>query len=138
MIQVDLFLSFAIGASLAAAAGDKLKNVKCAYVNEYFVYTVCYLGLVFAPSGIYFLWQHPGWETMFFYDRTELHGIVPCLFTVTNVLFGIVGFQLSYRLVRSDREAAAHGIWTTAVTCMLAIWGFGYDRALYPGLPLRK
>ena len=133
MIQVDVFWSFAMGASLATIAGDKLKSVDCVFDNKYFIYTVCYLSLIFSPSGVYLLWEHTGWETMFFFDSSELHGIFPCLFALTNVLFGVVGFYLCYHLIRNDREDVAYTLWTTAYVCMFTILTLGYDRFLYSG-----
>jgi hypothetical protein len=40
MIQVDVFWSFAMGASLATLAGDRLKASPSIFINQYFVYTV--------------------------------------------------------------------------------------------------
>jgi len=40
MIQVDVFWSFAMGASLATLAGDQLKESTSIFANKYFAYTV--------------------------------------------------------------------------------------------------
>lgn len=87
MIQVDVFWAFAMGASFAVAATEGLKKSESMFCNKYFVYTVCFLSMIFAPSGIYLLWHFTGWETMFFLDR-DLHGIWPCIFAHTNVSLG--------------------------------------------------
>lgn len=138
MIQVDVFWSFAMGSSLATLAGEKLRREDSIFVNGFFVYTVCYLAMVFSPSGVYLLWQHTGWETMFFYGPDDLHGLFPCLFALTNVLFGVVGFYLSARLVKGDSEPTAHALWTTSYTCMFAILSFGYDRFIYAGWSFKQ
>jgi len=133
MIQVDVFWSFAIGASLATAASERLKSEKSLVVNQYFVYTVCYLSLIFAPSGAYLLWQHTGWETLFFYSFYEIHGIFACLFAFTNILLGIAGFLICGALIRLGHESKVHAIWTTPYICMFSILSFGYDRFLHSG-----
>ena len=132
MIQVDVFWSFAMGASFAAMAGESLKKTDSMFVNKYFVYTVAFLSMIFAPSGVYLLWHYPGWETMFFLDR-NLHGIWPCLFANTNVSLGVLGFCICYKLIKDGNDLAVHKYWTTAYTCMFAILTFGYDRFLYAG-----
>jgi len=133
MIQVDVFWSFAMGASLATLAGERLKKEDSLIVNRYFVFIVCYLSMIFSPSGIYLLWQHTGWETMFFFGFDDLHGLFPCLFACTNVLLGVFGFVLCALLVRRNKETTAHACWTTSYTCMFSVLTFGYERSLYAG-----
>jgi len=133
MIQVDVFWSFAMGASLAAAASERLKSESSLVVNHYFMYAVVYLSCVFAPSGVYLLWEHTGWETMFFFSDTEIHGLLSCLFAMTNVLLGIVGFLIAGLLIKRDSTTFVHALWTVPYTCMFAILSFGYDRFMYPG-----
>jgi len=137
MIEVDVFWSFSIGASLAASAWRQLgsKEVTDPYQNKYFIYTVLFLSLVFAPSGSYLLWRFPGWETMFFLDRDLLqqHPMLPTMFAMTNVLLGVWGFRWAYSLIKSGRPLSAHTLWTSSYVCMFAILGLGYARFLYAG-----
>jgi len=65
MIEVDVFWSFAFGASFAAFAQESLRAEEKPFVNEWFLYTLVFLSTIFAPSGIYLLWAFPGWESMF-------------------------------------------------------------------------
>lgn len=132
MIQVDVFWSFAIGACFAACASEGLKRSYSPFVNKYFVYTLVFLGTIFGPSGVYLLWQHTGWETMFMFD-TSLHGIWAALFASTNVSQGILGFYLAYRQIIAGRELSAHTLWVVSYCCMFAILLFGYDRFFYAG-----
>jgi len=67
-----------------------------------------------------------------FFDR-NIHGILPCLFAGTNVLFGVVGFYLSWWCAQKNRLFLAHSLWTTSYVIMFGILGFGYARFLYPG-----
>ncbi|CAH1792480.1 unnamed protein product [Owenia fusiformis] len=132
MIQVDVFWSFAMGAQFAASAPKGIKYSNSMFVNKYFVFTVCFLSMIFAPSGIYLLWQHCGWETMWHYSK-DMHGIWPCLFAHTNISLGVLGYVLAYKCIKGNQELLAHTLWVGAYTCMFAILSFGYDRFLYAG-----
>jgi hypothetical protein len=159
MIQVDVFWSFAIGGSLASAAcaAGLHKSSTGPFINEYFIYNLLFLSLAFAPSGVYLLWQkgyyynrilifffsHTGWETMFYLDRS-LHGIFPCLFALTNVSQGILGFYLVYKAVQANRNFLAGilvivkvegsvALWAVNYVIMFGILGFGYQRFMYAG-----
>jgi len=79
------------------------------------------------------LWEHTGWETMFFYGRSDLHGLAVCIFASTNVLLGLLGFSVCAALVRADRHSVAHSIWTSAYVATFAVATFGYNRAFYAG-----
>jgi len=135
MIEVDIFWSFAIGSSLASAYGHLLKHEAHPLVNEFFLYTVLFLSLVFAPSGVYLLWQFPHWETMFLFHYPSLHGIFPCIFALTNVLFGIGGFYMTWNLIRKPKvnHFLVTLLWTGSYSAMFGILGFGYRRFFYPG-----
>ncbi|ELU14432.1 hypothetical protein CAPTEDRAFT_211940 [Capitella teleta] len=132
MIQVDVFWAFGMGAVFAAAAHKQMTTTASIFINRYFVFTVCYLSLIFAPSGIYLLWQHTAWETMFFLDK-QMHGLLPLVFAHTNVGLGVLGFYLTACLIRSDRLRFVPWMWTVPYTAMFSILTFGYNRFLYPG-----
>ena len=121
-----------MGAMFASLAQEGIKRSDSMFVNKYFVYTVCFLSMLFAPSGVYLLWHHCGWETMFLLDRS-MHGIWPCLFANTNVSLGVLGFIICYKLIKSGHTRLQHQLWTGSYTCMFAILTFGYDRFLYAG-----
>lgn len=135
MIQVDVFWAFGMGAVFAAAAHKQMTTTASIFINRYFVFTVCYLSLIFAPSGIYLLWQHTAWETMFFLDK-QMHGLLPLVFAHTNVGLGVLGFYLTACLIRSDRLRFVPWMWTVPYTAMFSILTFGYNRFLYPGKDL--
>jgi len=136
MIEVDVFWSFAMGGSFAAAASPFLLEPRFQsepFVNRYFVYTLLYLSLLFAPSGAYLLWQHTGWETMWVFSDRKMHGILPLLFAFTNVAQGILGFYLVRKCIEKRYYLLATFLWTSAYAIMFGILGFGYKRFLYPG-----
>ncbi|MFP4476665.1 MAG: hypothetical protein ACLFOY_13995 [Desulfatibacillaceae bacterium] len=137
MVQVDIFWSYALGASFAAAAARQIKDEKKTFENKYFTYTLFFLACLFAPSGIYLLWNFPHWETM---QVASTHGDLPAwlvtLFAVTNITQGILGFWVTHRFIRQGRFYAAHMQWFLGYFAMFFIllhgWdGLGWQRFLY-------
>ena len=137
MVQVDVFWSYALGASFASAASRQLKNEDNPFQNDYFTYTILYLSCIFAPSGIYLLWQFPHWETM---QVASCHGDLPAwlvtVFSITNITQGILGFWVSYQFIKSGRYYLAHLQWFLGYFCMFFVlvhgWdGLGWQRFLY-------
>ncbi|KAF9906739.1 hypothetical protein EC991_000332 [Linnemannia zychae] len=138
MIEVDVFWSFSFGAIFAACSAGSLKNQPTFWLTPSFVYTLLFLSLIFAPSGLYLLWDNPGWESMFLLgDKNEIHAILPTVFAFTNVLLGIIGYYVTYAKIRRNRDAprlpmSYHKYWIHAYTCFCAILGMGYNRFMYP------
>eukprot|EP00002_Diphylleia_rotans_P000013 TRINITY_DN10007_c0_g1_i1.p1 TRINITY_DN10007_c0_g1~~TRINITY_DN10007_c0_g1_i1.p1 ORF type:complete len:274 (+),score=52.56 TRINITY_DN10007_c0_g1_i1:47-868(+) len=131
MIQVDIFWSFAFGAFFASCARKQLRHLD-AIVNEYFVFTVVFLSCIFSPSGTYLLHRFPGWETMFVFNQ-DIHPVLPTLFTLTNTLCGIIGFQMSAAVIQRGEAYTSFVYCTHAYMAMMAILGGGYDRFLFSG-----
>jgi hypothetical protein len=137
MVQVDVFWSYAIGATFAGAAHRQLADKAAPLTTEPFVKTLLFLSALFAPSGMYLLWRFPGWETMFAGDR-NLPAWLVALFAITNVTQGVVGFYVAYALIRRGRIYWANLQWALGYFCMFFVlvhgWdGTGYKRFLYPG-----
>jgi hypothetical protein len=132
MIQVDVLWSFGIGAQFAAFAANNLKHEKSPFVNKYFIYTILYLSIFFAPSGIYLLWGYTGWETMFMIDL-DFHPIVPTIFVSSNVWQGVLGFWISWNLIQKGLPHQAHTLWILSYMSMFTILGLGYRRFTFPG-----
>jgi len=118
MVQVDIFWSYALGAGFAASASRQLKEKDTPFQNDYFTYTLLYLSCIFAPSGIYLLWQFPHWETM---QVATCHGDLPAwlvaLFAITNITQGILGFWVSYICIKAGRYYWAHLQWFLFFLC---------------------
>ncbi len=132
MVQVDVFWTFAIGSSFAAAAAKPLARTERPLESRYFTYTLLFLSVLFAPSGVCLLWAFPGWETMFMLDR-DVHALVPCLFASTNIVFGVLGFLWAWRWIRAGRARDVHKLWLAGYAGMLSILGLGFRRFLYAG-----
>jgi len=137
MVQVDVFWAYGLGGSLAAAAGRQLRSEKQPFVTSYFVKTVLFLALIWAPTGLLLLLRHPSWETM--QAAPNLASMPPFLvlgFGITNVTQGILGFWIGQRLIARGHHYAAHFNWLAGYIGMFFIliygWdGLGYDRFFY-------
>ncbi|KAG0057248.1 hypothetical protein BGZ83_000661, partial [Gryganskiella cystojenkinii] len=138
MLEVDVFWSFSFGAAFAACSAGSLRHQELFWLTPSFVYTLLFLSLIFAPSGLYLLWDNPGWESMYLLgDKNDMHAILPTTFAFTNVLLGIIGYYVTYRKIRTTRHEprlnmSINKYWVHAYTCFNAILGMGYNRFMYP------
>lgn len=137
MVQVDFVWSYAFGATLAAAAARQLKREDKPISNNYGTYLLLFLACLFAPSGLYLLWQFPHWETM---QVAAAHDEIPAwlvvIFAVTNITQGILGYWTTWKLIKKDHLYLAHVNWILAWTIFWFIlicgWdGTGWQRFLY-------
>ena len=139
MVQVDIFWTYGLASGLALAASHKLKNEKNTWANPYFPVILMWICFLFAPSGGYLLWEFPSWETMFLAKNHEsLPGWLVFLFASTNSALGVLGYYVTYRLIRKEKLFLAkfQTIWSHF--CMLFIlivgWdGTGFKRFTYTG-----
>src|SRR5436305_14014047 len=112
MVQVDVFWAYGWGASLAAAAGPPLVKRERPLESRYFVQTLLFLSLVWAPTGMLLLLRHPSWETMQAAARlSSLSEWLVLGFGITNITQGILGFWVGQRLLAAARDYAAQLDW---------------------------
>ncbi|MFA6034448.1 MAG: hypothetical protein WC889_16225 [Myxococcota bacterium] len=132
MVQVDIVWSYAFGATFAAAAARQVKETAkeegTLFHSRQFTYLLLFLSILFAPSGLYLLWEFPHWETMQV-ARTwaDLPAWLVCLFAITNITQGILGYWTSALLIRSGRLYGAHVNWMVAWTIFWSILVMGWD-----------
>jgi hypothetical protein len=131
MVQVDVFWSYGLAATLAVASSRQLlarrraaalqpraEPVEDAAVtvgpaphsrwrDPYLLRTLLFLALVFAPSGVYLVWEFPSWETMHVGDR-DMPGWLIATFAITNVTQGLLGFWVVERLLAAGRPYLAY------------------------------
>ncbi len=137
MVEVDVFWAYAIGGSLAAAAGPPLASARAPLDTPYFTRALLLLSLVWAPTGLLLLLRHPSWETMQVADSfAALPPWQVLAFGITNITQGIVGFLVGAHLLARGRTYAAHLSWMLGYFAMFFVllygWdGRGYDRFLY-------
>lgn len=137
MVQVDVFWAYGFGASLALAAGPQLTKLKSPCESKYFVWTILFLALIWAPTGMLLLLRHPSWETMQAADSfNSMNEFLVLGFGITNVTQGILGFWVGYKLLQKNRFYLANLNWMIGYFGMFFIlvygWdGLGYDRFFY-------
>lgn len=102
----------AFGAQFAAFSQGPLAREKSIFINQYFITNLLFLSLIFAPLGVYLLWQLTGWETMFLVgEKNNIAGIFPTLFTSSNVLFGIIGYWITALSIKRKPRGDHHWVW---------------------------
>jgi hypothetical protein len=137
MVQVDVFWGYGFGASLAVAAGNQLSKTTEPFYTKYFIKTVLFLALFWAPTGMLLLLKHPSWETMQAADNfLSMSPWLVLLFGITNITQGILGFWVGQKLMTRKNYLAANLNWIAGYFGMFFIllygWdGLGYDRFLY-------
>lgn len=152
MVQVDVFWSYAIGAGFAASASRQLKeeyeHAKDMhwYQSKYFIYNVLFLACLFAPSGMYLLWDFPRWETMqVAVSHSSLPAWLVIAFAITNVTQGILGYWVAYHFIKKGRPFLAWLQMYIGYFCMFFILVYGwdgtgwqrflYDSTMHSGIP---
>jgi hypothetical protein len=137
MVQVDVFWAYGFGASLAVAAGPQLAKLQSPFESKYFVWTILFLALIWAPTGMLLLLRHPSWETMqAAMDLQSINEFVILGFGITNITQGILGFWVGYKLLQKSKFYLANLNWMIGYFGMFFIlvygWdGLGYDRFFY-------
>ncbi|TGK03017.1 hypothetical protein EHQ53_06030 [Leptospira langatensis] len=126
MVQVDVFWAYGLGAGYAMAAARQIKKLQSGektkgslpsvtkeegknpfWKNIYFITNLLYLSLLFAPSGLYLVWQFTSWETMHAGDK-GMPGWLVALFGLTNVSQGILGFWVVWALLKAGKNFLAY------------------------------
>jgi hypothetical protein len=139
MVQVDVFWSYGLASGLALASRRGIVREPRVFESRYFVATLLWIALFFAPSGIYLLWGFPAWETMFLArDHSDIPAWLATLFAATNVSQGALGFWVTARILRSGRARAAvfQAIWSHAAVVFILLFGWdgsGFRRFTYAG-----
>lgn len=128
MVQVDVVWAYAFGAGFAACAARQLKKQATPFNNTWYVFTLLFLSILFAPSGLYLLWEFVQWETMqVAHTFTDLPAWLVCGFAVTNITQGILGFWISYLFIKKGDYYAAHANWMWAWILFWFILACGWD-----------
>lgn len=137
MVEVDVFWAYGFGASLALGAGRQLAKKARPFESRYFVWTVLFLALCWAPTGMLLLIRHPSWETMQAADSlASMNEFLILGFGLTNITQGILGFWVGVLLLRQNRIYLANLNWMLGYFGMFFIlvygWdGLGFDRFFY-------
>ncbi|MER6592362.1 hypothetical protein ABT214_11005 [Micromonospora purpureochromogenes] len=134
MVQVDVFWSYAIGAGFgtAAARAAVAEPVRPLLSDRRFTTTVLFLSCVFAPSGLWLVWQFTGWETMHAAPTTaDLPAWLVATFAMTNVTQGIVGYCVARHLWRSGQRYLSWLQMPLGYFAMFFVLAYGWDGTGY-------
>lgn len=137
MVQVDIVWAYAFGSGFAACAARQIEKQPTPFNNKWYTFTLLFLSILFAPSGLYLLRQFVQWETMqVAHTFTDLPAWLVCGFAVTNVTQGILGYGVTYALIKKKNYYAAHANWMWAwiLFWFILVCGWdctGYQRFLY-------
>ena len=108
MVQVDIFWSYGLAAGLTLASRGSLKKTKTPWRHPCLLPILLWFALAFVPSGMYLLWEFPAWETMFVaHDHHSIPGWIVALFAIANIACPLLGYYVTYSLIRSGRSLAA-------------------------------
>lgn len=128
MVQVDFVWSYAFGATFAAAAARQLDTQEKPFDNKWYVFILLFLSVFFAPSGVYLLWEHTQWETMQVAAKfDDIPAWLVMMFGVTNITQGILGYWITFKLVKRKNYYGAHANWMVAWTVFWFILMCGWD-----------
>ena len=135
MVQVDVFWSYGIGAGFAVAAADRIAAKKSEEGDEPmadrgFLRALLFLALVFAPSGLYLLWEFTSWETMHALNR-DMPAWLVALFGLTNVSQGLLGYFVTRRLLRTGQWKWAKVQPVIGYFLMFFVLVYGWDGTGY-------
>ena len=134
MVQVDVFWSYAIGAGFgtAAARAAVAEPLRPLLADRRFTTTVLFLACVFAPSGLWLVWQFTGWETM---HAAEVTGDLPpwlvAAFAITNVTQGVVGYAVARHLWRTGHRYLSWLQMPLGYLAMFFVLAYGWDGTGY-------
>lgn len=138
MIQVDFFWAYAFGATFAFAACRQIKEETIKwYESKYFTWTMFYLAIFFAPSGVWLLQNHTSWETMQFWNSYyDIPPLLVLIFSITNVLDGLIAYKVCHYFIKKGNYYYAGLQVILGYFIMFFIlahgWdGWGFDRFFY-------
>lgn len=138
MLQVDFFLSYALGSSMALTSLPALSQPASGRSGpKVGMWAALILALVWAPSGLILLWMHPAWETMQVVQRfDQVPTWLVLAFVVTNFTQGMLGHVLTQRmLARGNKRLAVFnarvGFFVTFFLLTFGWDGRGFDRFLF-------
>jgi hypothetical protein len=128
MLQVDWVWSYAFGATFAAAAARQLEKEEKPFSNKWGYVTLFFLATFFNMSALYNLWVYPQWESMqVAATHADIPGWIVSLFLITNVTQGVLGYWITYTLIKKKNYYGAHVNWMVAWAVFWFILACGWD-----------
>jgi hypothetical protein len=88
------------------ASGTWWPDFKDLLQNRFMVVNILYAALIFAPSGLYLLWDFTNWETMQAGTKSMPAWLIVG-FAITNITQAMLGFWVTERLIVHGRQYLA-------------------------------
>lgn len=132
MVQIDVALSAAVGATLALSARRALRSQPSA-INPYLAWSLVFQAAVVVPAVLFFLVGWPGWDTMYWYDADTLPPWLVPLTALLCLSAGALGFLAAQAAIRRGKDAVALGIAAAFNVPALAVIALWHERFLHVG-----
>ncbi len=133
MVQIDVLMSSAVGATLANAARGRLRREPRLWHNGPLAAATIFAAFFLVPGLLFFLCTWPSWDTMYWFDGPTLPGWFVAVAAVLVLAAFALGFAAVHALVRRGADTAAlslPAILLAPTAVVLAIW---HDRFLHVG-----
>ncbi|ORA29889.1 hypothetical protein [Mycobacterium aquaticum] len=146
MVQLDVFWSYSIGASLALSATHQLRSAaraprhtpidrprwQSALTDPYLTATMLFCAGLFAPSGAWLLWGFTSWETM---HAAPTHDALPvwlvAVFAATNTTQGVLGYLVTRWLITRGHMQWAFMQMVAGYFALFFILSYGWNGTGY-------
>lgn len=133
MVQVDIALSAAVGATLALGSRRRLRNEPRLWTNPRLSGAVVFAAVVMLPWMLGFLTGWPAWDTLYVYDAAEVPAWLAPAFAFTSLVAAGLGFVITHAVIRGGHEKLAFGVPAVFVVPVVAVLVAMHDRALHVG-----
>ncbi|MHA1984781.1 MAG: hypothetical protein ACW967_10525 [Candidatus Hodarchaeales archaeon] len=133
MIPFDLTFGFVAGLLLAFSAKTSLKNESNLFSNKYIYIAVLWMAIFYGPSTMWFQYEWPFWNTMYFLPPNDLPGYLIWLEATFLIIAILIGFLLAHYLIRSDKDYLVLVISIVVVVILILFLLILYDRSFFVG-----
>ena len=104
MIPFDLTLGLIAGLLLAYSARVQLRNESNLFFNKYIYIAVLWMAILYAPSTMWFQFEWPFWNTMYFFAPDVLPGYLIWFEATGLLLVVLIGFITGHKLIQNNKD----------------------------------
>jgi hypothetical protein len=133
MIPFDLTFGFIAGLLLAFSAKRELKNENNLFSNKFIYIAVLWMAVFYCPSTMWFQYEWPFWNTMYFLAPNDLPGYLIWLEATFLIIALLAGFLLAHYLIRYDKDTYVLIISIVTAIILILFLIILYDRSFFVG-----
>ncbi|OLS22230.1 MAG: hypothetical protein HeimC3_32340 [Candidatus Heimdallarchaeota archaeon LC_3] len=104
MIPFDLTMGFVVGLLIAYSAKKQLKNEQNLFSNKYLFLSALWMAIFYAPSTMWFQFEWPFWNTMYFLPPESLPGYLIWFEAMFLIIAILLGFLLAQMLIKRNKD----------------------------------